>query len=59
MAERIRCDLDHTRTRPAIVRIRVKSTRIGRPGHPMVRELALCATHTRQLRDLGVEVVGG
>jgi hypothetical protein len=51
------CDLDHQRPRPAIIRLQVKSSRIGRPGHPMIRDLALCRSHMIQLRQLGVEVV--
>jgi len=51
------CDLEHDRPRPAVVRLQVKSTRAGKPGHPMVRESALCATHARQLRNLGLEFV--
>jgi hypothetical protein len=52
------CDLDHERPRAAIVRVQLKSTRVGKPGHPMTRELALCATHARELRALGLDVVG-
>ena len=51
------CDLEHDRPRPAVVRLQIKSTRASRPGHPMVRETALCATHARQLRNLGLEFV--
>jgi hypothetical protein len=51
------CDLDHARPRPAIIRLQVKSSRVGRPGHPMVRDLALCRSHTTQLRQLGIEVI--
>jgi hypothetical protein len=58
MATTTHCDLDHERPRSAVVRIQVKSTRIGKPGHPMTRELALCATHARELRALGLDVVG-
>jgi hypothetical protein len=57
MVNSTHCDLEHARTRPASVRIQVKSTRLGRPGHPMVRELALCAAHARALRELGIEVI--
>jgi hypothetical protein len=58
MAKRQRCDLDHARARIAVVRVQVKSTRLGRAGHPMTRELALCAAHARRLRELGVDIVG-
>jgi hypothetical protein len=51
------CDLDHVRPRPAVVRVQIKSTRARRPGHPMVRDLALCSSHARQLRELGIEIV--
>jgi hypothetical protein len=51
------CDLDHGRPRPAVVRLQVKSTRARRPGHPMVRDVALCSTHARQLRELGIEII--
>jgi hypothetical protein len=33
------------------------STRVNKPGHPMVREHWLCSEHARQLRDLGFEIV--
>jgi hypothetical protein len=52
------CDLERERPRAATVRVEVKSTRANKPGHPMVRTLALCATHVRQLRDMGFEIVG-
>jgi hypothetical protein len=39
------------------VRVVVRSSRVGHPGHPMVRDLMLCASHARQLRQLGVELV--
>jgi hypothetical protein len=53
------CDLQHERTTRAVVRVQAKSTRIGRPGHPMNRELLLCSGHARQLRAIGLELVGG
>ncbi len=52
------CDLDHARPRLAVVRVQVKSTRARRPGHPMIRELSLCGSHARQLREFGIEIVG-
>lgn len=51
------CDLPHQRSTRAVIRVRVRSTRIGQPGHPMTRELALCSGHARQLRSIGIEVV--
>jgi len=57
--DRRACDLPHKRTARAVVRVRVISTRVGKQGHPMTRELALCATHASQLRDFGIEIVGG
>jgi hypothetical protein len=54
----LKCDLPHDRPRGATVRVEIKSTRAGRPGHPMVRTAALCATHARQLREMGLELVG-
>jgi len=51
------CDLEHQRAAKAVVHVLVKSTRVGRAGHPMVRDLRLCVGHARQLRDLGVELI--
>jgi hypothetical protein len=51
------CDLDHPRATKATVRLEIKSTRAGRPGHPMVRVLTICSKHAKQLRDLGLEIV--
>lgn len=58
MAERLTCDLEHDRSVPATVKLEIKSTRAGRPGHPMIRVTALCAAHARELRRLGLELVG-
>lgn len=58
MAKQLVCDLVHERTVPAAIRLEIKSTRAGRPGHPMVRVMAVCATHARELRRLGVQLVG-
>jgi hypothetical protein len=58
MEQTLTCDLEHTRAAKAIVRLEIKSTRANRPGHPMVRVVAVCATHARQLRALGLELVG-
>jgi hypothetical protein len=57
VANGTKCDLDHERPRVARVRIEVKSVRSGRPGHPMVRDISLCAMHAEQLRALGIEIV--
>lgn len=51
------CDLDHPRSARAVITLQIKSTRTGKPGHPMVRALSVCAKHARQLRDLGIELV--
>jgi hypothetical protein len=51
------CDLEHDRRARAVVRVVVRSSRVGRPGHPMVRDLMLCAGHARELRDLGIEII--
>jgi hypothetical protein len=51
------CELEHDRPRAAAIRVHVKSTRIGKPGHPMTRELAVCATHAKELRGIGIEVI--
>jgi hypothetical protein len=52
------CDLEHDRPRAAAVRVEIKSTRVNKPGHPMVRTTALCAAHARHLRDMGFELAG-
>lgn len=57
MAQRLTCDLAHERAVPAVVRLEIKSTRAGKPGHPMVRVTAVCATHARELRRLGLQLV--
>jgi hypothetical protein len=57
MTKSAHCDLGHQRAVAAVVRVVVKSMRVGKPGHPMTRELALCAAHARELRDFGVDVV--
>jgi hypothetical protein len=58
MAGKLMCDLEHRRATPAAVKLEIKSTRAGKPGHPMIRIAALCAAHARELRRLGLEVVG-
>ena len=57
MAQRLTCDLAHDRTVPAVVKLEIKSTRASKPGHPMVRVTAVCATHARELRRLGLQLV--
>jgi hypothetical protein len=59
VAEKPTCDLEHTRAVPASVKLEIKSTRAGKPGHPMVRVFAVCPSHARQLRKLGLELVQG
>jgi hypothetical protein len=54
---KLECDLEHYRPRAATVRIEIKSTRATKPGHPVVRKAAICATHARQLRQMGLELV--
>ena len=57
VAEKLTCDLEHGKPVPATVRLEIKSTRAGKPGHPMIRVVAVCASHARQLRELGLELV--
>jgi hypothetical protein len=49
MPERPHCDLDHERATRAVVRIQVKSTRLGRAGHPMIRELVRQQEHPQEI----------
>lgn len=51
------CDLQHQRPARAVVKLQIKSTRAGKPGHPMVRVVSVCSKHARQLRELGIELV--
>jgi hypothetical protein len=51
------CDLVHSRSVPATVRLEIKSTRTSHPGHPMTRVVTICASHARELRRLGLEFV--
>jgi hypothetical protein len=44
MAQALMCDLDHKRGTRATVRLKIESTRAGRPGHSMIRVVAACAT---------------
>jgi len=39
--------------------VQVKSNHIDKPGHPMTRDLALCAGHARELGSIGIELVDG
>jgi len=57
--DRQQCDLEHDRPRAAVVRIELKSTRANKPGHPMIRQAALCSAQAKQLREMGLEIVGG
>jgi hypothetical protein len=57
MSDRKYCDLDHPRSVSATVRLEIKSTRATRPGHPMIRVISICASHARELRRLGLELV--
>jgi hypothetical protein len=43
----------------ATVRLEIKSTRAGKPGHPMIRVISVCRSHARQLERLGLEMVQG
>lgn len=58
MTESLICNLEHERPIRAVVKLEVKSSRAGRPGHPMVRLIAVCTSHARELRKFGIEVVG-
>ena len=57
MAQVLTCDFEHQRTVPAVVKLAIKSTRARKPGHPMIRVTAVCATHARELRRLGLQLV--
>jgi hypothetical protein len=59
VAEQLICDLEHKRAVAATVRLEIKSTRAGKPGHPMIRVISVCRTHALQLRRLGLEMVQG
>jgi hypothetical protein len=59
VSEKLICDFDHQRRVPAVVKLEVKSTRATKPGHPMIRVVAICAAHARELRRLGLELVAG
>jgi hypothetical protein len=57
VTEKLACGLEHDRRVPATVKLELKSTRAGKPGHPMIRVVALCAAHAKELRNMGLEVV--
>jgi hypothetical protein len=57
VAEKLNCDLEHDRLTRATVKLEIKSTRAGKPGHPMVRVVAVCAAHARELRRIGLQLV--
>jgi hypothetical protein len=57
VADKLTCDLKHKREVRAVVKLEIKSTRAGKAGHPMIRMAAVCATHARALRELGLELV--
>ena len=57
MADKLKCDLVHAKAVPAAVKLEIKSTRAGKPGHPMIRIAAVCASHARELRKLGLELI--
>jgi hypothetical protein len=57
VAEKLTCDLEHERQVRAAVKLEIKSTRAGKPGHPMIRVTAVCAAHARELRKLGLELI--
>jgi hypothetical protein len=57
VADKLTCDLKHKRAVRAVVNLELKSTRVGKAGHPMIRMAAVCATHARVLRELGLELV--
>lgn len=59
VAQPLICDLEHKRAVAATVRLEIKSTRAGKPGHPMIRMISVCRAHARQLRGLGLEMVQG
>jgi hypothetical protein len=48
VANMLTCDFERERTVPAVIRLEIKSTRASKPGHPMVRVTAVCATHARE-----------
>jgi len=57
VAEKLTCDLEHERRVRAALKLEIKSTRASKAGHPMIRVTAVCATHARELRRLGLQLV--
>jgi len=57
LTENLTCDLNHKRSVPAALKLEIRSTRAGKPGHPMVRVAAVCIAHARELRRLGIELI--
>jgi hypothetical protein len=57
MGAKLYCDLVHQKAVPAAVKLEIKSTRAGKPGHPMIRVAAVCGAHARELRKLGLELI--
>ena len=57
MTDKPKCDLVHRKAVPAAVKLEIKSTRAGKPGHPMIRVATVCASHARELRKLGLELI--
>ncbi len=57
MADKLMCNLDHPKPVAAALKLEIKSTRVGKPGHPMVRTIAVCKSHAQTLRKAGVEIV--
>ncbi len=54
---RTNCELDHARPAKAVVRVQVKSSRVGSAGRAMLRDLVLCAAHAKELRRMGIDLV--
>lgn len=57
VTNKLNCDLGHNRAVRAVLKLEIKSSRAGKAGHPMIRAAAVCATHARVLRELGLELV--
>ena len=57
MAKMLTCDFEHQRAVPAVVKLEIKSSRASKPGHPMIRVTAVCATHAPELRRQGLQLV--
>jgi hypothetical protein len=57
MAEQQRCELAHERATKATIRIRVRSNRLNSAGRPLEIDLAICSSHARELRGLGIQLI--